>query len=206
MNPTDTEKPFHQVSKRSYPDVPLRRKKTMLQVILLALIAIVVVFGGIVAMQPSQFQVARSTTVFAPAPAVFAQVNDFHKWESWNPWGKIDPALKQTYEGAPSGTGAIYTWMGNSQVGEGRMTLTESRPNDLIKIKLEFLKPFASTSLAEFTFKPEGDQTLVTWSMIGQCNFIAKAVHLFISMDKMIGGQFEKGLATMKAVVETPVQ
>jgi polyketide cyclase/dehydrase/lipid transport protein len=174
----------------------------MLPIIFLALIAIVVVFAGIVAMQPSEFRVARTTTISAPASSVFAQVNDFHKWENWNPWGKIDPAMKQTYEGAPSGIGAIYTWTGNAQVGEGRMTLTESRPSDLIKIKLEFLKPFAATSLAEFTFKPEGDQTVVTWSMIGQCNFIAKTIHLFISMDKMIGGQFEKGLARMKAEVE----
>jgi hypothetical protein len=178
----------------------------MFQVILLALIAIAVVFAAIVAIQPSEFHVVRTTTISAPASAVFAQVNDFHKWETWNPWGKIDPAMKQTYEGASSGTGAIYAWTGNAQVGEGRMTLTESRPSDLIKIKLEFLKPFASTSLAEFTFKAEGDQTVVTWSMIGQCNFIAKAVHLFVSMDKMIGSQFEKGLATMKAILEAPVQ
>jgi hypothetical protein len=129
----------------------------MLPIIFLALIAIVVVFAGIVAMQPSEFRVARTTTISAPASSVFAQVNDFHKWENWNPWGKIDRAMKQTYEGAPSGIGAIYTWTGNAQVGEGRMTLTESRPSDLIKIKLEFLKPFAATSLAEFMFKPEGD-------------------------------------------------
>jgi Polyketide cyclase / dehydrase and lipid transport. len=174
----------------------------MLPIIFLALIAIVVVFAGTVAMQPSEFRVARTTTISAPASSVFAQVNDFHKRENWNPWGQIDLAMKQTYEGAPSGIGAIYTWTGNAQVGEGRMTLTESRPSDLIKIKLEFLKPFAATPLAEFTFKPEGDQTVVTWSMLGQCNFIAKAIHLFISMDKMIGGQFEKGLARMKAEVE----
>jgi uncharacterized protein YndB with AHSA1/START domain len=179
----------------------------MLPIFFLALIAIVVVFAGIVAMQPSEFGVARTTTISAPASAVFAQVNDFHQWKNWNPWGQIDPAMKQTYEGAPSGIGAIYMWTGNAQVGEGRMTLTESRPSDLIRIKLEFLKPFAATSLAEFTFKPEGDQTVVTWSMIGQCNFIAKTIHLFISMDKMIGDQFEKGLARMKAEVEaTPAQ
>ena len=103
-------------------------------------------FGVIVALQPSEFRVARSTTISAPPPAVFAQVNDFHKWEAWNPWGKIDPAMKQAYEGAPAGTGAIYTWIGNNEVGEGRMTITESRPNDLIRIKLEFFKPFAGTA------------------------------------------------------------
>jgi hypothetical protein len=175
----------------------------MLKIILISLAVIVIVFVVIVALQPSEFQVARSTTTSAPRAAVFAQVNDFHKWEAWNPWGKIDPAMKQTYEGAPAGIGAIYTWAGNNEVGEGRMTITESRPSDLIRIKLEFFKPFAGTNIAEFTFKPEGNQTAVTWSMEGKNNFIAKAIHLFMNMDKMIGGQFEKGLATMKSVVES---
>lgn len=138
----------------------------------------------------------------APSPAVFAQVNDFHKWEAWNPWGKIDPAMKQTYEGAPAGTGAIYTWSGKNEVGQGRMTITDSRPSELIRIKLEFMKPFRATNIAEFTFKPERNQTLVTWSMTGTNNFMAKAIHLVMNMDKMIGGQFEKGLASMKSVVE----
>ena len=110
--------------------------------------------------------------------------------------------MKQAYEGAPAGTGAIYTWSGNNEVGEGRMTITESRPSDLIRIKLEFFKPFAATNTAEFTFKPEGNQTAVTWSMTGNNNFMAKAVHLLMNMDKMVGGQFEKGLAQMGSVVE----
>jgi hypothetical protein len=174
----------------------------MLTKILIALAVIVVVFVVIVAMQPSEFKVVRSATISAPAPALFAQVNDFHKWEAWNPWGKLDPTMKQAYEGAPAGTGAIYTWSGNNEVGEGRMTITESRPSDLIRIKLEFFKPFAATNTAEFTFKPEGNQTAVTWGMTGNNNFMAKAVHLFMNMDKMVGGQFEKGLASMKSVVE----
>ena len=118
---------------------------------------------------------------------------DRELWEAWSPWARLDPAMKQAYEGAPAGTGAIYTWAGNSQVGEGRMTLTESRPSDLIRIRLEFLKPFAATSTAEFTFKAERNQTVVTWSMAGKNNFIAKAVHLFMNMDKMVGGNFEEG-------------
>jgi len=174
----------------------------MLIKILIALTVIVVVFVVIVAMQPSEFGVVRSATISAPAPALFAQVNDFHKWEAWNSWGKLDPIMKQAYEGAPAGTGAIYTWSGNNEVGEGRMTITESRPSDLIRIKLEFFKPFAATNTAEFTFKPEGNQTAVTWSMTGNNNFMAKAVHLFMNMDKMVGGQFEKGLAQMGSVVE----
>ncbi len=110
--------------------------------------------------------------------------------------------MKQTYEGAPAGTGAVYTWTGNRQVGEGRMTLTESRPPDLIRINLEFLKPFAATSTAEFTFSPEGQRTAVTWSMVGNLNFVAKVIHLFVGMDRMIGANFEKGLADMKSVAE----
>ena len=174
----------------------------MLIKILIAIAVILIVLVVVVAMQPSEFRVARSATMSAPAPTVFAQVNDFHKWEAWNPWGKIDPAMKQSYEGAPAGVGAIYTWIGNNEVGEGRMTIIESRPSDLIRIKMEFYKPFAATNTAEFTFKPAGNQTAVTWSMTGHNNFMAKAIHLFMNMDKMIGGQFDKGLASMKSVVE----
>src|SRR5438105_6945324 len=174
----------------------------MLIKILIALTVIVVVFVVIVAMQPSEFGVVRSATISAPAPALFAQVNDFHKWEAWNPWGKLDPTMKQAYEGAPAGTGAIYTWSGNNEVGEGRMTITESRPSDLIRIKLEFLKPFAATNTAEFTFKPEGNRTVVTWSMAGNVNFMAKIVHLFMDMDGMIGDKFEQGLARLKSITE----
>ena len=170
--------------------------------ILAVVVVIIIVFAVIVALQPADFRVARSTLVAAPPPAVFAQVNDFHKWNAWNPWGKIDPSMKQSYEGAPAGPGAVYTWTGNKEVGEGRMTITDSRPSDLIRVKLEFYKPFAATNTAEFSFVPEGNQTRVTWSMFGEKNFMAKAVHLFMSMDKMIGGQFEKGLADMKAAAE----
>ena len=170
--------------------------------ILAIVVVIIIVLVVIVALQPGDFRVARSNLVSAPPPAVFAQVNDFHKWSAWNPWGKIDPVMKQNYEGAPAGPGAIYTWTGNKEVGEGRMTITDSRPSDLIRVKLEFLKPFAATNTAEFTFVPEGNQTRVTWSMFGAKNFMAKAVHLFMNMDKMIGGQFEKGLADMKVAAE----
>lgn len=174
----------------------------MLRKILIALAVIVVLFVIIVALQPSEFRIVRSATISAPPPAVFAQVNDFHKWEAWSPWAKLDPTAKATFEGPSAGTGAIFRWAGNNEVGEGSMMITESRPSDLIRIKLEFLKPFAATSTAEFTFKPEGNQTAVTWSMEGENNFIAKAFCLFMDMDKMVGGQFEKGLASMKSVVE----
>jgi hypothetical protein len=174
----------------------------MLTKILIAVAVIVVVLVIVVATRPSEFRVERTAVISAPAPAVFAHVNDFHRWGAWNPWAKLDPAMKQAYEGAPAGAGAIYTWAGNYEVGEGRMTLTESRPSDLIRIQLDFVKPFKATNTAEFTFKPEGNQTAVTWSMVGRNNVMAKAVHLFMNIDKMVGGQFEKGLAQMKSVVE----
>ena len=170
--------------------------------ILIALAAIVVVFIVVVATRPGNFRVTRTGSVSAPTAVVFAQVNDFHKWEGWSPWENIDPALKKTFEGPSAGTGAVYAWVGNSKVGEGRMTITESRPGDLILIKLEFFKPFKATNNTEFTFKPQGNQTMVTWTMSGKNNFMAKAVGLFMDCDKMIGSQFEKGLANLKSTAE----
>lgn len=174
----------------------------MLKNILIAIVAIVLMFVAIVAMQPSTFRIARTATIAAPPAVVFAQVNDLHKWEAWSPWAKLDPAMKITYEGAPAGTGAIHTWSGNRDVGEGRLTITDSRPSDLIRMRLEMLKPFAATNTVEFSFKPEGNATVVTWSMTGESNFIAKAIHLFMNVDKMVGGDFEKGLAQLKTVAE----
>jgi hypothetical protein len=131
---------------------------------------------------------------------LFEEVNDFYKWQAWSPWAEMDPTAKNTYGGAPSGVSAIFKWEGNSQVGQGVMTMLESHPNDLIRIKLEFLKPFKATHAAEFTFKPSGDQTIVTWSMSGTNNFMSKAVVLFMNCDKMIGSQYEKGLANLQTV------
>ena len=175
----------------------------MLSKILIGIAAVLAVFAVVVAFQPAEFRVARNATVSAPPAVVFSQVNDLHNWEAWSPWAKLDPAMKQTHEGAPAGTGAVYSWAGNSEVGEGRMTITESRPNELVRIKLEFLKPFAATNTTEFTFKPEGNQTAVTWAMSGEKNYVAKAMCMFVSMDKMVGGDFEKGLTALKSVSES---
>jgi uncharacterized protein YndB with AHSA1/START domain len=171
-------------------------------IILAAIAALVVLLLIVVAMQPANFRVVRSGSVAAPAADVFPQVNDFHNWDAWSPWAKLDPTMKQTYEGTPAGAGAKYSWSGKGNVGEGSMTLLESHPNEVIRIRLEFQKPFKATNATEFTFKPEGNQTVVTWSMAGHKNFIFKAVGLFMNMDKMLGAQFEQGLANMKAVVE----
>lgn len=168
----------------------------------LAAAAVVVVFLVVVALRPSELRVVRSAVMAAPASAVFAEVNDFHRWEAWSPWAKRDPAMRQTYEGPAAGTGAVYTWAGNRNVGHGRMTLTESRPHDLIRIRLDFYKPFPGTNEAVFAFAPDGDRTTVTWTMTGRQSFIPKAVGLFLNMDKMIGDDFATGLAGIKAVVE----
>jgi hypothetical protein len=133
---------------------------------------------------------------------VFAQVNELKRWSAWSPWAKKDLQMKQTYEGPAAGTGASTSWIGNDEVGEGRMTIVESRPNDLVRFKLEFFKPFAATNSAVFEFKPEGQGTRVTWTMNGQNNFVGKALCLVFDMDKMVGGDFEAGLAGIKTIVE----
>lgn len=174
----------------------------MLKKILIGIAVVILVFLIIVAMQPADYQVTRSATVATPPDVVFPHVNELKKWAAWNPWEKLDPNMKLTYDGPASGAGASYSWVGNSDVGEGRMTITDSRLNESVKTKLEFFKPMAGVSDAVFTFKPQGNQTVVTWAMTGKNNFIGKAICMFMNMDKMIGGQFEKGLADLKSVAE----
>ncbi len=175
----------------------------MLKKILLVVVAVLVALAVTIALQPSTFKVTRTASIAAPPAQVFALVNDFHKWSAWSPWATLDPAMKETYSGSPSGNGAVYAWTGNSEVGEGRMTVLESKLGELVRIKLEFLKPFASTSDTEFTFAGSGNATSVTWVMSGDNNFLSKAMCLFMGgMDKMIGPDFERGLAQMKTVAE----
>jgi uncharacterized protein YndB with AHSA1/START domain len=182
---------------------PSRGIVLWLKRIAIGVVGLVVLAVIVVALQPSEYRVTRSATIAAPPAAVFAQVNDFHNWDAWSPWAKLDPACKNTFEGAQAGTGAVFKWSGNDQVGEGGMTILESRPNDLIRIKLDFVRPFEAGCATEFRFKSEGEQTTVTWTMSGENNFVAKAFCLFMNMDKVLGGEFEKGLAQMKAITET---
>ena len=174
----------------------------MLVKTLIGVAIVVAALAGYVATRPSEFSVSRSATFAAPAPAVFAQVNELKKWEAWSPWAKKDPQAKSSYAGPAAGAGASMSWAGNKEVGEGRMTIVESSPNALVRFKLEFFKPFAATNTAEFSFKEEGGRTALTWSMRGQNNFIGKAMCLVFDMDKMVGGDFEAGLAGIKAIVE----
>ena len=170
--------------------------------ILLALAFIAILFIVVITGQPDEFKVVRSTKISAPTEKIFPHVNDLHKWEAWSPWAKLDPNAISSFDGAAAGVGAAMSWDGNKKIGAGEMTITESRPNDLIRIRLEFIRPFQATNMAEFTFKPDGNQTLMTWSMTGQNNFFFKAFGLFMNCDTMVGGDFEKGLAAMKSVAE----
>ncbi len=174
----------------------------MLVKILIGVVVVIAALAVYVAFQPGEFSVSRSASFAAPAPAVFAQVNELKKWEAWSPWQKKDPQAKNTYAGPGAGTGASMSWAGNKDVGEGRMTIVESSPHALVRFKLEFFKPFAATNSAEFSFKEEGGRTALTWSMRGQNNFIGKAMCLVFDMDKMVGGDFEAGLAGIKSIVE----
>ncbi len=175
----------------------------MLKKIVVLVICVLFVLATTIAMQPAEFRIARSITVSAPPAVLFAQVNDLHAFQVWNPYAKKDPAMKQTYEGPPAGVGAAYAWAGNQEVGTGRMTIVESRANELVRMKLEFLAPFRATNGAEFTFEPAGDGTVVTWSMSGTNDLMGKAISLVMDMDKMVGGDFEKGLADLKTLAES---
>jgi uncharacterized protein YndB with AHSA1/START domain len=175
----------------------------MIGKILLGVALVLAVLAVVIATRPPTYHIERSVAVAAPPEAVFAPVNDFHSWPAWSPWEKLDPQMKKTFDGAPAGVGAIYSWSGNNKVGEGRMTMEKSERPSLISIKLEFLKPFASTSTATFTFAPDGQGTKATWAMDGNNNFVGKAFGLFMNMDKMMGGDFDRGLASLKVIAES---
>jgi hypothetical protein len=182
---------------------PAPRKFGIIKTIFLVLIAAVAVFAAVAAAQPADYRVVRQTSIAAPSAVIFAEVNDFHKWEAWSPWAKLDPNAKNTFEGPASGTGSIFKWSGNDDIGEGQMTLRDSRPDEMISIKLDFIRPFPSTCDVEFSFVPTDGKTVVTWSMTGKKDFISKAVCLFMNMDKMVGGDFERGLAALKSTAES---
>jgi len=169
---------------------------------ILVVVAAIAVLGAIVVLQPDEFSIARTTVIAAPPQVVFAQVDDLRKWDAWNPWQKKDPAMKIVFNGPASGPGASYSWSGNREVGEGRLTITQSRPNELVRVKLEFTKPFRAIHTAAFSFAPVGENTAVTWSMEGNNDLLRKALNLVTSMDRKIGDEFSRGLADMKTVAE----
>ena len=174
----------------------------MLIKILIGLAAVVVAILVIAALRPAHFRIERSVTIVASPADVFPLVNNLQKAQAWSPWVKYDPAAKFAFEGPAAGVGASGTWSGNNKIGEGRQTIVASRPNELIRLKLDFIRPFESTCDAEFLFKAQGKQTVVTWAMMGENNLLFRVVCLFMNQDKMIGGEFEQGLANLKTLVE----
>ena len=162
-------------------------------------IAVVLILA---ATKPDTFSVQRATTVRAPPEKIFPSINDFHQWATWSPWEDKDPAMKRTYSGAGSGKGAVYAWDGNKNVGTGRMEILEVSAPSKIVIKLDFFKPFEAHNTAEFTMLPQGDATSLTWLMHGPAPFMSKVMQVFMNMDKMIGKDFEAGLAKLKKLTE----
>ena len=152
--------------------------------------------------RPASFTVNRSIAIKAPADKIFALIQDLHRWAAWSPWENKDPAMKRTFGGTPAGLGAVYEWTGNKNVGQGRMEIVETKAPEKVVIKLDFIKPFEAHNMAEFTLLPTGDTITVTWSMYGPSPYIAKVMGMFVSMDKMVGKDFDAGLVNLKTVAE----
>lgn len=174
----------------------------MLKKIFILLIVLIALLLAYATTRPSTFRVERAATIQAPPDKIFAVIDDFHNWSAWSPWAKLDPAMKEAYSGASSGKGAIYEWEGNSKVGKGRMEITDSSAPSSDIIKLDFLKPFETHNTTVFTLQSNGTGTTVTWTMSGPNTYMGKVMGIFINMDKMIGKDFEAGLANLKAITE----
>lgn len=167
---------------------------------------LVVAVLAFIGTRPERFRVERSAQISAPADVVFAMINDFHQWGRWSPWEKVDPDMKRTFEGPSAGPGAVYAWAGNAEVGEGRMTILESEPGELVSIELEFFEPFAATNEARFELAASEAETRVSWSMEGRNGFVGKAISVFMDMDAMVGKQFERGLADLDSAAQAETQ
>ena len=172
----------------------------MIKMILLGVGVAVALFLVFVALRPANFRVERSATLSATPAALFENVNDHHKFAVWNPFLKLDPNVKVIYSGPQSGVGSVCSWNGNRDVGAGVCTIVESKPGELVRMRMDWIRPMEGVATADFTFKPEGDKTVVTWSMYGKNNFMGKLVSVFMNCDKMVGPQFERGLADLGTV------
>jgi hypothetical protein len=170
----------------------------------IALIAVLVIVAVLAyaSTRPGTIHVQRAASIKAPPEKIFPLINDFHSWSAWSPYEKRDPAMKKTYGGAASGTGAVYEWDGNSEVGQGRMEITDASRPSRVALKLDFMKPFEGHDIALFALAPQGDSTSVTWSMDGPSSYVTKLIGVFVNVDRMIGNDFEAGLANLKAVAE----
>lgn len=176
----------------------------MLTTIVIVIVLAVVGLLAYAAMQPDDFRIERSATVNAPPERIYPHIASLRAWGPWSPWEKKDPAMKRTFSGPESGVGAAYAWEGDKNVGTGKMTILEATPSHKVVIKLEFLKPFEATNTAEFTLQPAGTSTTIIWAMYGKNNFLSKLMCVFVNMEKMVGPDFEAGLAGLKSVAEKP--
>lgn len=174
----------------------------MLKKIGIALLVVIALIVGFALTKPDTFSVQRSATIKAPPDKIMALVADFRQWPSWSPWEKLDPNMQRTLSGAQIGKGAVYAWQGNSDVGKGRMEITDYSAPNSVTIKLDFLEPMAMSNVTQFVLTPQGDATTVTWNMNGPMPFISKVMSVFTSMDAMVGKDFDKGLSQLKAVAE----
>jgi Polyketide cyclase / dehydrase and lipid transport len=174
----------------------------MIKQLLGVIVVIVVIILIRAAFSASSFRVERSITIKAPAEKIFGLIDDFHNFGIWSPWEHLDPNMQRSFSGAASGKGAVYEWSGNSKAGAGRMEILEATSPSHVKMKLDFLKPITSSNTTEYTLVPQGDSTKVTWAMYGPSPFVSKVMQVFVTMDKMIGGDFDKGLTAMKAAAE----
>lgn len=171
---------------------------TIAIVVVLLFVALVI----FIATRSNTLHVERSALINAPADVVFGIINDLHQWSLWSPYDKRDPNMQKTFEGAPVGPGASYAWNGNKEVGEGRLTIVDCTPGELVTMRLEFTRPFACQNRVDFKLVPAADGTRVSWIMEGKNNFISKAMSLIINMDKMVGTDFEQGLANLNSVAQ----
>jgi carbon monoxide dehydrogenase subunit G len=172
--------------------------KKIALVIVLAIAALLI----FAATRPDTFRVERTARIEAPAEKIFPLIDDFHRWNTWSPYEKLDPAMQRSFGGTASGKGATYAWEGNDKAGAGSMEIAESTPASKVAIKLDFIKPFEGHNTAEFTLQPQGNATQVTWAMYGPSPYVAKLMGIFFNMDQMIGKDFEAGLANLKTATE----
>jgi hypothetical protein len=173
----------------------------ILLVIVVAIAALLTYAGA----RPDTFRIERSIRIAAPLLQVAEQIDDFRQWQKWSPWEHIDPTLQRTFSGAETGVGAIYEWTGTGKAGAGRMEITEMRTGSegaLISIRLDFLKPFKASNTAEFLMVPTDAGTDLTWAMFGPSPYVSKVMGVFLDMDKLIGKDFEAGLASLKRNAE----
>jgi len=173
----------------------------MIKRILLVLVAAIVAVLAYAAIQPDTFSLSRSTSIAATPERLYPLIADMKAFNGWNPWLRKDPTSRLTYEGPPSGVGSAYAWE-SAQLGAGRMEVTELTPNSRMAAKLEFLKPMVAHNRVEFTLQPQGAATNVTWTMSGPMPYLSKLICVFVSMDRMVGPDFEAGLANLKAQAE----